>query len=160
MTQTPSLANTPVQTTPPGPRFTIPLHGILPNRSQDTSDYTVNPTVPRGAMIIENIKRSAETVRALPFPHCIRLHKPHHQHWNFCTIQWFQLDSTQGFDEIWLSFSQLYLTQVFDGICLRFSDLIWPNVFDCIQLIFPDPIWLAVFDGIWLRFFLFDFTHV
>ena len=131
-------------TTPPGTHFTAPFHVILNSMARYKS--TSMSKVLRSIMIVMNRKHPADTSWSCLMPHLIRRHKSRHWHRQFCTIQQFRLDSTQGF---WRDLAQVFLTgfnsrflTVFDS---GFSDSVWPKVFDWI--------WLTVFDGIWIRVF-------
>ena len=66
MTQTPSLANPLVLTTPPGTRSLAPLHGILSDISRYPHMSRFPSKVQSGRNITANIKRSAAASRACP----------------------------------------------------------------------------------------------
>ena len=131
--------------TPPGNRFTAPLHGILPNTSLAMDNCMATYTVPRGIMIAMNRKSPNATSRSHPFPRLIRRIYPRHRHRQFCTIQRFRIDSTQSFwQDSTQDFPYLILLKVFDGIWLRFS---WLDPTQCFLL---DP----------THFFRLNSTHI
>ena len=123
ITWTPSLANRPLQT-----------KTILPN----TTWPIALSTFPSSIRIITKIEHSAATSRSRPLSRLICRRKPRHWLQQFCMVQWFLLDSIQGF---WLDLTQVFLTRSNLRFFTRpesvFPDLIQPNVFDWIRLSFP-----------------------
>ena len=132
--RTPSLANPPVGTTPPGTRFTEPLHGILPRNNQiyATSTSMVS-TLLRGH---NHREHSAAASRARQFSNQVS-----------------DARSIIGIGSSALTeVSDLIKLTVSDLIWLTVPDLIWLTYSDLIWLIISDLIWLTVFDSIWLNF--------